>query len=379
MSRFPIAKLEDWYRDQYFSAGIDISSSGVQPYTLKQVRQLAQLRVDEIDGLLMCDSRTLGGEGVRMAIAREFSGSDPERIMVTNGSSEAIFLACRALLDEGDEVVMTSPIYHSYQSLAKVIGCSVKVWPLDSSDGFNADLDRLERLVTNRTKAVIVNFPHNPTGVMLSRSDQLRLVSILDRCNAYLIVDAAFAQLIYGDEKLLDFYQLYPKSVTIHTMSKAYGLPGLRVGWAVGPSDLLRECIRLRDFTVLFMSPLLELIAERVVANAEKFVRPRFEQAALNRDYTCNWLSSYADSVNWVKPAGGVTVFCRFKGIADVDNFCTEVLREKDVLLCPGSCFGEPEYIRIGFGEDRGMLEEGLGRLAELLDSKGIHRVVAVG
>lgn len=367
MSKFPIAKLEDWYRDNYFTTEIDISGSGVRDYTLGEARRMAGISHDDLDSLLMQDSRTLGAPALRAAIAARYPGASAEQVMVTNGSSEAVFNVMKALLAPGDEVVLMDPHYHSYVSIARITGCEIKTWVLRAEDGFVPSLDDLERLLGERTRMVIVNFPHNPTGASLSRDDQRRLVDMVAAKGAYLMWDAAFADLIYDDQKLLDFHSLYDRSITVNTFSKAYGLPGLRVGWAVASPAVLAECVRIRDFTVLFMSSLVELIAEKVLASADSFIAPRFEQAKRNLTTLTAWLDAHRDGVDYVAPRGGVTVFARFRGVADTDALCSGLIASHSVLLCPGSCFGRPEFVRIGFGGAPQDLQVGLDRLSSYI------------
>jgi capreomycidine synthase len=373
MSKFPVAKLEDWYRDNYFTTEIDISGSGVRDYSLGEARRMAGISYDDLDALVLQDSRTLGAPGLRAAIAARYPGASADQVIVTNGSSEAVFNIMKALLAPGDEVVLMDPHYHSYVSIARVIGCEIKVWQLRFEDGFVPSLDELNGLLGERTRMVIVNFPHNPTGASLSCDDQRRLVDMVAARGAYLMWDAAFADLIYGDDKLLGFHSLYDRSITVNTLSKAYGLPGLRVGWAVASPAVIEQCIRIRDFTVLFTSPLVELIAEKVLASADSFIAPRFEQARRNLTTLTAWLDAHRDSVEYVAPRGGVTVFARFKGIADIDAFCSGLIASRNVLLCPGSCFGRPELVRIGFGGAPQDLQLGLERLSSYIAQTRSH------
>jgi len=367
MSKFPIAKLEDWYRQHYFTTEIDISGSGVEDFSLKEVRELAGISHAELDSLVMRDSRTLGDPVLRQSIANRYADAHAERVMITNGSSEAIFLLMKALLSPGDELVILDPHYHSYFNIALTIGCRISRWPLRFEDGFVPMLSELERVLSPQTKMVIVNFPHNPTGASLSQSEQRRLVDMVAAHGAYLIWDMAFEHLIYGPDKLIELNGSYQRVIAVRTLSKAYGLPGIRVGWCIAPPEVFEECIRVRDFTVLFMSPLVELIAEKVIDAEERFVRRRFEQASRNLGYVTRWLETLGNRVEYVKPNGGVTVFPRFLGVRNVDAFCTELLAKHNVLLCPGSCFERSEFVRLGFGCSSSNLETGLNRLSAFL------------
>src|SRR5262249_42957216 len=143
--------------------------------------------------------------------------------------------------------------------------------------------------------------------------------------------------------------------------------PGLRVGWAVASPEVIEECIRIRDFTVLFMSPLVELIAERVLSRADSFIAPRFEQAKRNLTTLTAWLHAHRDSIDHIAPRGGVTFFAKLRHIADIDAFCSGFIAAHNVLLCPGSCFGNPEFVRIGFGGAPDDLQVGLNRLSRYI------------
>lgn len=372
MSKFPIARLEDWYRDNYFTTEIDISGSGVEDYSMKEVRQLVGLSHDELDELVFHDSRTLGGTAIRRSIAERFAGGDAERVMVTNGSTEAIYIVMQALLSPGDEVIITDPYYHSYQSVAQTIGCTIKKWELRFEDDFVPALGDLENLLSERTRMVLVNFPHNPTGASLDRAAQRRLIDLVAARNAYLMWDAAFSDLIYGEENLLDFNALYDRAITVHTFSKAYGLPGMRVGWCIAAPQVFEQCVRIRDFTVLFMSPLLELIAQRVIDNADRFIAPRLEQARRNFAYLDDWLGRHAGRIEWTAPQGGVTVFAKIVAAPDSESFCSGLIESKNVLLTPGTCFGRSEFVRIGFGGSSANFETGLARLGAHLSERGL-------
>ena len=150
------------------------------------------------------------------------------------------------------------------------------------------------------------------------------------------------------------------------TLSKAYGLPGLRVGWCIAAPELLDRLVRIRDYTTLHLSPLVELIAERAMEHADRLVAPRRRQARENLDILSDWVARQGDRVEWVPPAGGVTAFVRLPG-CDVDALCHRLAAEERVLLVPGSCFGQPEFARLGFGGPTPHLVEGLARLERLL------------
>jgi len=367
LHRLPPVGLEDWLRDYYFSAETDLSCSGVEDYSMHELRQLTGLTTEELDAIVFHDSRSLGGPGLRDALGARFAGGHAERVMATHGSSEAIYLILRTLLSPGDEVVALAPIYPQFRGIAEAMGCRVLAWPLAFEDGWRADLDLAEELIGPRTRLVVVNFPHNPTGTTITPAEQDRLLAVVERAGAYLVWDAAFAEITYGAPALPDPVERYERALTLGTLSKCYGLPGLRVGWCLGAPPLLDELVTTRDYLTLALSPLVELIAQRAVEHGDALLAPRRRQAEANRRFLAEWVEAQAGRVEWVPPRGGVSSFVRFPGVGDVESFCHRLVRDAGVLLVPGDCFGEPSFARLGFGCAPHTLRRGLEALSQVL------------
>lgn len=367
MREFPPALLEEWMRLYYFAVDADIGSSGVSDYSLAQVRALMGIGVDEMDAVVFHDSQTLGGTGVREAIARRFTAGDAERVMVTHGSTEGIFLLMNALLAPGDEVVILAPVYPGLKDVAVGMGCTVREWHLREEAGWRPDLEQLERLVTERTRMVVVNFPHNPTGATLTPAEQDALIATVSRAGAWLLWDGAFADLTYDTAPLPDPIGRYDRAVSLGTLSKAYGLPGLRVGWTLAAPEVLDRMARVRDYTTLHLSPLVELIAARVIDGADVILAEKRAGARHNRETVQRWMSEQGGAITWTPPAGGVCGFPRLHEVANVEAFCHALARERRVMLVPGTCFNTPGHARLGFGGSAAALEQGLERLSGAL------------
>ncbi|HEX8094705.1 capreomycidine synthase [Jatrophihabitans sp.] len=361
--------LEDWLRHRYFDAKIDISGSGVQDYSLAELVSLTSLTFEDLGALVFHDSPTLGAEPLRAAISDRF---DPRRLaepMVTHGSTEAIFLALVALLSPGEEVVVLSPVYPSLSAVVEAIGAKITVWPLDPAADFAPDLDLLASLLHPGVRAVIVNFPHNPTGASLDDAQLDRLVELVDGVGATLIWDAAFAELTYGTSCRQPEPGSDPRIVVTGSLSKAYGLPGIRIGWCLAPPDLLADMVRIRDYVTLAASPLNEMIATAVLRAADRVVGPRLAKARENRELLRRWAADQPELVSLPVPHGGVSAFPRFTGVADTTDACIRLADEQRVLVVPGACFGHPDRVRIGFGNDSDALAAGLAATAQLMSS----------
>lgn len=371
------AHLEQWLREYYFSSEIDIGSSGVENFSLAELRQLVGLELEALDEVVFNDSPSCGAEGLRQAIATRWGDGNFERVMTTHGSSEVIFLVMHALLRRGDEVVVLDPCYHALRNIAESIGCELKNWSLRFEDEFIPDIERAKKLITPRTRMVILNFPHNPTGATITPEQLHELVSAVSAVNAYLVWDSAFAELTYETPPLPDPSLIYDWCITLGTLSKGYGLAGLRVGWCLAQPELLERFVHLRDYTTLYLSPLVEVIAQRAVERADMLLQMRRDRARVNLDILARWIEQHGEDVEWVRPRGGVTAFVRLRRITEVDDFCHRLAREYDTMLVPGSCFTHPQHIRLGFGGPSAELEEGLARLSGLLRTVAGERVAA--
>ncbi len=371
VSKIAPALLEGWMRQYFFNTEIDIGSSGVESFSLRELREIVGLTAADLDDVVFDDSRTLGAQGLREAVARRWGSGDPEQVIATHGSSESIYLIMNTLLRQGDEVVVLDPCYQQLVSIAESIGCRMRSWRLRFEQGFAPDLEELRRLINSRTRMVVVNFPHNPTGASLTIEQMKELIGVAAEVGAYLVWDAAFAELTYDAEPLPVPNHFYNRAVSIGTLSKAYGLPGLRVGWCLASPEVVASFVDLRDYITLHLSPLVELIAQRAVENADRLLGIRLPQARANLATLTDWVAQNSEYVEWVRPAGGVCAFLRFRHVPDVRDLCHRLARTCSVLLIPGACFNHPDHVRLGFGGPATGLQKGLYHLSKLLRAEG--------
>jgi capreomycidine synthase len=361
------AILEEWLREYYFNTEIDIGCSGVQNFSLAELRQVVSITEQELNDVVFDDSPTYGHPRLRRAIAEQWGNGDPQHVMATHGSSEVIFLVINALLRPGDEVVALDPCYFSYRNMAEAKGCELKPWRLRFEQKFVPDLDELQQLITPRTRMVMVNFPHNPTGASITSEQQRELIRMTARVGAYLVWDTALAALTHDGPSLPDAHLLYERAVSIGTLSKAYGLAGLRVGWCQAAPEVIEQFVHLRDYTTLYLSPLVELIAAKAVEQADSILRVRLPQAHANLEILDHWIDDHAELIKWVRPRGGVTAFPQLCHVSNVEDFCRRLAEEREVLLVPGHCFDCAGHVRLGFGGPTTAFQEALNRLSCML------------
>lgn len=365
--KLALAKLEAWMRDFYHHVDYDIGSSGVRDLTVRELRELCSFDLGELDSMVFHDSESHGGTALRAALAGRWTGGDIDRVMVTHGSSEAIYLVMHLAVAPGDRIIVVDPAYQQLYDIAAGRGCEVLRWPLDAHGGFAADLGLLRELAERAPAMIVVNFPHNPTGVSISPAQQDELVAIARGCGAWLVWDHAFGELTHTGPPLP--LPTYDRCIAFGTFSKSYGLAGLRVGWCVAAPQLLARMALLRDYIALYVSPVLEHLAEHAVRNADRIVAMQRAHAAANLAFVREWAAGVPELVRFTEPDGGVTCFLELRDQPDVVRSCRRLAEQHRVLLVPGACFGDRfgAFARLGFGGTRAELEAGIERLEHVL------------
>lgn len=365
LAGFESASLEDWYRYNYFQNEIDISGSGVENYSYQEIKELGNFSFDELDSFEAKDGTTVGSEKVRTKIANLFGTGNPNEVMITNGSNEALQLVIHSLVKTDDKVISQFPCYHSNNKIPVSLGCHIDYWKLNNNYQF--EIENLEQIVNKNTKVFVLNFPHNPTGRSLSQKTLDRIVTLANELDIHLVWDAAFQELNYDLKPLRDPIHDCKNAISIGTLSKAYGVPGLRFGWIIAKKAIIDACIRQKDYGNLYVSPMIEFAADKILENLQKFYEPRLLQAKTNREIVRNWSNSI-NEITWYQPDGGVCGMLKLPDDVDDEAFCEKLLNKYQVLLVPGSCFDMIGHVRLGFGGKSKLLHEGLKRVGVFLN-----------
>ena len=260
--------LERWMTAWETKTPFDIAESGIFPMSVRELLAFEPQEESSRILTLLLDLRLGYSEApgtleLRSLIAATYRDTKPEEILVTTGAIEANFLLFNALLEPGDHVVAVYPAYQQLYSVPRAIGCDVALWKLKPETGFRFDLDELERLVTPRTRLIVINTPHNPTGSMLSAEDLRRIDRVASNVGARVLADEAYRWLdIPGGEPLAPpMRNLGSGNISVGTLSKPFGLPGLRIGWIAGPADLVAKCWATRDYVSLSPGKLNDALA----------------------------------------------------------------------------------------------------------------------
>jgi aspartate/methionine/tyrosine aminotransferase len=358
------------------SVAADITESGVAPLTVAEVVALApeeeqQELLAALASTRLGYSEAPGSFELRSLLAASYQETGPENILVTTGAIEANFLLCNVLLEAGDHVVAVSPAYQQLNSLPRAIGCDVDLWRIRPENGFRYDLDELERLVTPRTRLIILNTPHNPTGTMLSAEELCRVYALAEAIDARILCDEAYRWLDLpgGPPMPTPMRDLGERAISVSTFSKPFGLPGLRVGWLAAPADVVAACWGMRDYISLSPAKLSDALAAIAFRHRERvFARTR---AILDQNVPAAhaWFAEQAELAAWHPPQGGLLSLFRFAFDMPSLELANLLAEDYGVMLAPGSLFGYEGYLRLGLGADPATLADGLARTARCFAS----------
>jgi aspartate/methionine/tyrosine aminotransferase len=359
-------RIERFYARHEFTTRYMLSSSDCQSRT---VGELLELEPDAHERLLnqWCGyTESLGAPELREAIAGLYERTGPDDVVVASCAEEGILLVHHALLKPGDHAIVETPCYESALALARSTGADVSPWRRRFDDGWRHDLDELERLMTPRTRVLYVNQPHNPTGTLMSRATFERVAELARERDVVLFCDEVYRELEHdAGARLPAACDIGERAVSLGSISKTYGLPGLRIGWLATRDPEIREAlVTLKDYTTICASAPSELLVALALRHRHAVAQRNLEIVRRNLTLLDELFERHASVFRWVRPTAAPIGFPRLQGVADVDGLC-EALAKAGVLLLPGSVYDEPLHVRVGFG--RANMPEALELFEEVL------------
>ena len=351
----------------------NLSESGAHPMNLRELVGAPEME-EQILTTELGYPQANGIIELREAIAALYPGATPENVLVTVGCAEANFITIQTMLSPGDEMVLMLPNYLQIWGIALNSGIIVKSFHLEEERGWAPDLDELNDVVSDKTKLIAVCNPNNPTGYILKDEEMAAIVAAADRVGAWLLADEVYS----GAERLTDsqtpsFWGRYDKVLAMNSLSKAYAVPGLRVGWVVGPAETVDDIWARHEYTTISTSMLSNKLAA-IALSPE--VRPRLIERTRNyirRGFPIldGWLESHEGAFALIPPRAAAIAFARYHLDINSTELVERLMREKSVLLAPGDHFGLDHYLRISFGLPPDYLRAGLDRFHELIIELG--------
>ena len=353
----------------------NVSESGVHPLRVEEVAESDADRAALLS-LHLGYSQTNGTPELRAAIATMYPGATADNIEVTNGGSEANCIALMHLVEPGDRVVMMTPNYMQIRGLARALGAVVEHWPLiEDADAphprWRPDLERLKQLTASGARAIVICNPNNPTGARLTPDELEGICNIAGRAGAWIVSDEIYRGAEIDNTETPTIWGRYDRVLVTSSLSKAYGLPGLRIGWVVGPPATVDSLWTVHDYTTIGPGAAGDMLARitltqprraRVIARTRGIIRT-------NYPIVRKWIERRAPLLSHIPPQAGAIVFVKYRHAINSTTLITRLRDEKSVLVVPGDHFEMDGYLRIGFGSDPTHLEGSLERIGEMLDA----------
>lgn len=349
---------------------LNFSESGVHPMTLGELMDLANIDMQALAATTLDYPEVNGTRGLRGAIASLYAQAHAEQVLVTVGASEANQLISSTLLEPGDEAIALRPTYQQLPGQALNRGVTVKTVDLIEDQAWQLDIAALDEAVTARTRLIHIVNPNNPTGHILAPEERAAIITAAARVDAWIVADEVYAGTERDqEESTVSFWGEYDKVIAINSMSKAYGLPGLRLGWLVAPQGLIPDLWRRHEYTTISATMLANRLAEaalapsaraRIVARARRLIRRGF--ACLSAG-----LRKHPGVFSVVPPQASAMAFVRFDLPVPSGELVQRLLDEQRMLVIPGYCFGLDDHIRFSSALPEDYLAEGLERLNTLV------------
>jgi aspartate/methionine/tyrosine aminotransferase len=365
-----------------------VAESGVHPLRVEEIAETDEDRASVL-GLHMHYPQTNGSPELRTHIAAMYPGATADHVQVTNGGSEANCISLMYLVEPGDEVVMMVPNYMQVRGLARAFGATVKPWALVEDTGprprWRPDLATLESLVTPKTRAILICNPNNPTGATMTAEELDAIARIASRSGAWIVSDEIYrgAELEGDDPSTLlraglslsmaetpTMWGRYDRVLVTSGLSKAYALPGLRIGWVAGPPSTIDALWGIHDYTSIAPGGVSDRLATIALRPARRQLLLARTRGIIRTNYPIvkRWIERRAPSLSHIPPQAGAIAFVHYQHPIGSTELVTRLREEKGVLVVAGDHFDMDGYLRIGFGSDPEHLESSLELAGELLD-----------
>lgn len=351
---YPEFKLESYLAKREFTARYNFCASDLESEPMSELLNRAGEKERALwETLSLGYTETKGLPLLREQVSQLYGDSiSSEEVLCFCGAEEGIYSVMHALLAPSDHVIVVTPCYQSLLSLPRGV-CAVTTVALRHESGWSLDLGEVEKAMTPHTKLIVINFPHNPTGALLTRQQQLDLVNLARRHGIWIFSDEVYRFLeVDPESRLPPMADLYERGLSLSVMSKAYGLAGLRVGWvATGSREMLEEVAKVKHYLSICNSAPSEVLSLIALQTREVIHERNSRLMAKNLALLDDFFEEHAEWFEWVRPQGGCIGYPLLKADFSVEAFADDLFHDSGVLILPGSIYDDQNnHFRLGFG-----------------------------
>ncbi|MGB7438973.1 MAG: aminotransferase class I/II-fold pyridoxal phosphate-dependent enzyme [Candidatus Acidiferrum sp.] len=345
-------RIEEYMGKYEFSAKYLLSSSDAESQTIEDLLALEPGAHDAFLKHWCGYTESPGAPWLREVLATIYQQMHLDDLVVVSAAEEAIFLFYYALLTPQDHAIVETPCYESALTIPKSTGAAVSEWHRFSTNGWAHDLDALERLIRPNTRSLYINTPHNPTGLLMPPPVFRLVLDLAAKHGIYVFCDEVYRELEHDlATRLPAGCDCYERALSLGSVSKTYGLPGLRLGWlASRDRAFLQKIISLKHYTTICSSAPSEFLTALAFRHRQKLIDRSLQIVLRNLPQLSAFFTRHSDLFEWTPPVASTIGFARFKPQQDVQLFCEQVVDQSGVLLLPGTVYDEPRHIRFGYG-----------------------------
>ncbi len=362
--------VEMWMNEWENHCEFNLAETCVESLTIEQLLRLSGQNDTDLSKLLamkMTYGAIEGSMRLRTAIASLYDDQKPDNVIVTHGTIGANMLVHKTLVSAGDRVIAVAPSYQQHYSIPASIGADVQRLKLREEDRFIPNLDDLRALAVSGTKLIAITNPNNPTGALIDQHMLTEIAAIAREVGAYILCDEVYRGTDQqGSGTTTSIVDIYEKGISTASMSKAYSLAGLRLGWICAPRNVLERVAVHRDYDTISVGMLDDHFATMALENRDKVLARSLTITRTNLATLAAWMETQP-TLSWIKPRSGTTALLKFDLPMSSYDFCMSLLNETGVMFTPGSALDMEGYVRIGYANNPAILQEGLKRVSDFL------------
>ncbi|RPD94312.1 aminotransferase [Candidatus Pantoea deserta] len=362
--------VEQWMNEWETRCEYNLAETCVESLTMQQLLAMTGKTREVLDEMLnikMTYGHITGSERLRQLISEQYSQQSAENILITHGAIGANALIYETLVEPGDTVISVLPTYQQHYSIPASYGADVKILPLREENGFLPDVIELKSLIDDKTKLIAINNPNNPTGALIDEALLREIVEVARSAGAWLLCDEVYRGTDqHGDGYTAAMADLYEKGISTASMSKAYSLAGLRLGWIAGPVALLKDVEIHRDYNTVSVGVLDDYFATLALENRDKILARNQKMLRDNLMTLDTWVNN-EPLVSYVKPRAGTTALLKYDLPVSSREFCVRLLERYGVMFTPGEALDMEGYLRIGFANNSEVMKQGLALVSRFI------------
>jgi aspartate/methionine/tyrosine aminotransferase len=345
-------RIEEYLGKYEFAAPYLLSSSDAESQTMAELLALEPGAQDAFLKHGCGYTESPGAPWLREVLATIYKQIRPQELIVVSAAEEAIFLFYHAVLHPGDHAIVETPCYESALTVPNSTGAQVSEWRRKSENHWAHDLADLASLIRPNTRSLYINTPHNPTGLLMNLEVFEGVLDLAARSGIYVFCDEVYREMEHDPAtRLPAACDHYDRALSLGSVSKTYGLPGLRLGWIASHDiALLKKIVSLKHYTTICASAPSEFLTALAFRHRQKFIDRNLQIVLHNLSQLTAFFARHADLFSWTPPNASTIGFARLRPAQDVHAFCEELVRQAGVLLLPGTVYDEPSHIRFGYG-----------------------------